>query len=77
MAATSFVDFERGDMLHLTGTTELVFDGAELASFEGAERLWRCRVQRALRRRGALSLRMRFSAYSPFSLRTGDWARSR
>ena len=72
-AGLCFVDFERGDLLQLTGTTELVFDGAELASFEGAERLWRCRVQRALRRTGALSLRMRFSGYSPFSLRTGEW----
>lgn len=73
-AGLCFVDFERGDLVQLTGATELVFDGAELASFEGAERLWRCRVQRALRRVGALALRMRFSAYSPFSLRTGEWA---
>jgi predicted pyridoxine 5'-phosphate oxidase superfamily flavin-nucleotide-binding protein len=74
-AGLCFVDFERGDLLQLSGSTELVFDGAELASFDGAERLWRCRVQRAVRRTGALSLRMRFSGYSPFSLRTGAWSR--
>jgi predicted pyridoxine 5'-phosphate oxidase superfamily flavin-nucleotide-binding protein len=76
-AGLCFVDFARGDLLQLSGATELVFDGPELASFAGAERLWRCRVQRALRRSGALALRMQFSAYSPFSLRTGAWPRGR
>lgn len=72
-AGLCFVDFARGDLLQLSGSAELVFDGPELASFAGAERLWRCRVERAVRRVGALSLRMQFSAYSPFSLRTGVW----
>lgn len=32
-AALLFVDFERGDVLHLQGTTEIVWDGPELRSF--------------------------------------------
>jgi hypothetical protein len=76
-AGLCFVDFERGDLLQLSGATELVFDGPELGSFAGAERLWRCRVQRAVRQRGALALRMQFAAYSPFSLRTGAWPGAR
>jgi len=56
-AALLFVDFERGDLLHLQGTTEIVWDGAEVRRLAGAERLWRLRVVRGWRRRGALSLR--------------------
>ena len=56
-AALLFVDFEQGDLLHLRGTTEIVWDGPEVRRFAGAERLWRFRVQRGWRRRGALPLR--------------------
>jgi len=56
-AALLFVDFARGDLLHLHGTTEIVWDGPEVRSFPGAERLWRVEVQRGWRRRGALPLR--------------------
>jgi predicted pyridoxine 5'-phosphate oxidase superfamily flavin-nucleotide-binding protein len=56
-AALLFVDFERGDLLHLQGTTEIVWDGPELRSFLAAERLWRFRVERAWRERSALPLR--------------------
>lgn len=56
-AALLFVDFEQGDVLHLRGTTEIVWDGPEVRRFAGAERLWRFRVERGWRRRGALPLR--------------------
>ncbi len=55
-AGLVFVDFERGDLLQLTGATALVLAGDELAS-AGAERLWRLRVQQVVRRRGALAWR--------------------
>ena len=58
-AALLFVDFEKGDLLDLQGTTEIVWDGPELRSFLAAERLWRFRVDRAWRRRAALPLRWR------------------
>jgi len=56
-AALLFVDFEQGDLLHLQGTTEIVWGGPELRSFPAAERLWRFRVDRAWRNRSALPLR--------------------
>lgn len=52
-AALMFVDFARGDILHLQGTTEIQWDGAEVHALEGAERLWRFHVTRGWRRRGA------------------------
>ena len=56
-AALLFVDFERGDLLHVQGTTEIVWNGPELRGFLAAERLWRFRVERGWRRRSALPLR--------------------
>jgi len=56
-AALLFVDPEEGDLLHLQGTTEIVWDGPELRSFPAAERLWRFRVERACRKRAGLPLR--------------------
>jgi uncharacterized protein len=50
-AALLFVDFARGGLLHLQGTTEIVWDGPEVDATEGAERLWRVRVERGWRRR--------------------------
>jgi predicted pyridoxine 5'-phosphate oxidase superfamily flavin-nucleotide-binding protein len=52
-AALVFVDFAQGDLLHVQGTTEIQWDGAEVRAFEGAERLWRVHVTRAWRRRTA------------------------
>ena len=72
-AGLLFIDFERGDTLQLSGPTELVLEGPEVASFEGAERLWRVRARRAVRRPGALALRWRFGDYAPTSLATGQW----
>jgi hypothetical protein len=48
-AALLFVDFESGRLLHVQGTTEIVWDGPEVRVFEGAERLWRVRVERGWR----------------------------
>jgi hypothetical protein len=56
-AGLVFVDFETGDVLQLSGSTEVVFAGDEVASFEGAERLWRFKIEQVVRRRGALALR--------------------
>jgi predicted pyridoxine 5'-phosphate oxidase superfamily flavin-nucleotide-binding protein len=64
-AALVFVDFERGDVLHVSGTTGIVWDGPEVRAFPGAERLWRVRVVRSWRRRGALPLRWSRSGAGP------------
>jgi predicted pyridoxine 5'-phosphate oxidase superfamily flavin-nucleotide-binding protein len=72
-ASLVFVDWTRGDVVQLTGRVELVFDGAELASFEGAERLWRVTVTAAVRRRAALALRLLDGEPSPSLRETGAW----
>ena len=41
------------------GGVELVLDSPEISTFPGAERLWRVRPRRIVRRRGALPLRWR------------------
>jgi predicted pyridoxine 5'-phosphate oxidase superfamily flavin-nucleotide-binding protein len=56
-AGVLFVDFMTGDLLHLQGTTEIQWDGPEVDALDGAERLWRLRVERAWRRPGAMALR--------------------
>ncbi|MES5484989.1 pyridoxamine 5'-phosphate oxidase family protein [Bradyrhizobium sp. INPA03-11B] len=77
-AGLAFVDFETGDMLQLTGDAEVILDSPEIAAFQGAERLWRFRARRVVRRRGALPLRWAFRAegWSPNALMTGDWAQA-
>ena len=73
VAGLLFIDFERGDLLQLTGRAEVILDSPEIAVFEGAERLWRVHVRRVVRRPGALALRWRFDAWSPTALATGRW----
>jgi predicted pyridoxine 5'-phosphate oxidase superfamily flavin-nucleotide-binding protein len=58
-AGLVFVDFAQGDLLQMTGDTELVLDSPEIALFPGAERLWRFRPRRIVRRKGGLPLRWR------------------
>lgn len=56
-AALVFVDFARGDLLHLQGRAEIQWHGPEVSALDGAERLWRVHVERGWRRRAALPLR--------------------
>lgn len=72
-AGLLFIDFASGDLLQVSGSTELVFDGPEIAAFQGAERLWRLHVEHLVRRRNALALRWTFGEFSPNSLMTGSW----
>ena len=74
-AGLVFVDFASGDLLQLTGTAEVVLDSPEIAAFQGAERLWRLRPTRFVRRRAALPVRWstRLDGASPNALITGDW----
>lgn len=74
-AGLVFPDFATGDMLHLTGDAEVVLDSAEIAAFQGAERLWVFRPRKVVLRPAALPLRFALQAdgWSPNSLMTGDW----
>ena len=75
-AGLIFTDFETGDVLQLTGDTEIVFDGPEIENFQGSERLWHFTPRRIIRRRAALPIRWKLrhvDAFSPNSLMTGSW----
>ena len=72
-AGLLFVDFESGDLLQLAVTAEIVWDGPELAAFEGAERLLRMRVVSVLHRPAALPLRWGDAELSPYLDATGHW----
>jgi predicted pyridoxine 5'-phosphate oxidase superfamily flavin-nucleotide-binding protein len=72
-AGLLFVDFDSGELLHLAVTSEIVWNGAEVEAFEGAERLMRFRVTHALRRPAALPLRWGDAQFSPHLSGTGQW----
>ncbi|VEB95105.1 Nitric oxide dioxygenase [Cedecea lapagei] len=74
-AGLLFVDFNSGDMLQMSGEAAVILDSAEIAAFQGAERLWTFKARRIVRRRNALALRWRFEdkGASPHSLMTGSW----
>ena len=56
-AGLVFADFATGTLLQMTGDTELLLDSPEIGDFPGAERLWRFRPRRVVRRKGGLPLR--------------------
>ncbi len=63
--ALLFVNFDTGDLLHVWGEAEVLWDLSSEPGFDGAERLWRVHVARAWRRRGALPLRRIQQAEEP------------
>lgn len=72
-AGLAFIDPETGDLLQVTGPAEIDADPAAAARFAGAERLWRVRPWRILRRRGATGLRLGRGAPARGSMETGAW----
>jgi predicted pyridoxine 5'-phosphate oxidase superfamily flavin-nucleotide-binding protein len=59
-------DFRTGDVLFLSGATEIIWDGPEVARFPGAQRLWRLRPSAGIGLRGALALRAELEEASPY-----------
>lgn len=74
VAGLLFVDFSSGDVLQVTGRTEVILDSPLITVFEGAERLWTLDIEQVVLRRAAVSLRWAFEEYAPTSLMTGTWA---
>lgn len=72
-AGLLFVDFDSGDLLMLAALAEVIWDGAELASFQGAERLLRLRVTQGRLLKSALPLRWTAPDYAPQVAKTGHW----
>lgn len=72
-AALLFIDFLTGELLHLQGTTEVLWDTSETARLAGAERLWRFHVKRGSRRPDAIGLRWTLREVAPTTESTGTW----
>jgi predicted pyridoxine 5'-phosphate oxidase superfamily flavin-nucleotide-binding protein len=72
-AGLLFVDFARGGVLSLTGRTEIVWDGPEVAAFAGAQRLLKFHVEEGVRLENALPLKWSTPAYARQLAATGSW----
>jgi len=72
-AGLLFIDFDSGDLLSLTGSAEVIWDGPELAAFAGAQRLLRFRVAVGWRLPGALPWRWSAPRQAPQLAATGVW----
>jgi predicted pyridoxine 5'-phosphate oxidase superfamily flavin-nucleotide-binding protein len=72
-AGLLFIDFERGDMLHLAVETEIIWDGPQVQAFAGAERLLRFHVREVVRNIGALPFRWTTPQAATQVARTGNW----
>lgn len=73
-AGLTFVDFETGDLLMLTGTVEIIWDDdPQVKAFRGAERAWRFTLEHGIRLSEALPMRWSFGEFSPNALITGHW----
>ncbi|WP_282608733.1 pyridoxamine 5'-phosphate oxidase family protein [Pelagibius sp. Alg239-R121] len=68
-----FLDFATGDLLYITGTSEVIWEGAEVEAFEGAERLMRFTVTELIYVEAALPFEWEFQAFSPVLDKTGSW----
>lgn len=54
-AGLTFVDFENGTLLQLTGSVDIILDGPDIDAYPGAERLWRFLPRSIIRRRSAIA----------------------
>lgn len=73
-AGLLFFDFDRGDLLMLTGRVEILWDSPEIEFFDGAERLWTFRLDHGQLLENALPIKWQLESYSPNSRLTGTWS---
>ncbi|NNM00434.1 MAG: 2Fe-2S iron-sulfur cluster binding domain-containing protein, partial [Gammaproteobacteria bacterium] len=73
-AGLLFIDFDAGHLVTLTGSVEIIWDGDEIDSFAGAERLVRFRLEQGRILRHAVPYRWEFDNASPALEHTGSWA---
>lgn len=72
-AGLLFVDFKSGDLVTLTRQAEVLWGGAELREFAGAERMVKVRVDEAYRLAEVLPWRWSAPEQAPEIQATGDW----
>jgi predicted pyridoxine 5'-phosphate oxidase superfamily flavin-nucleotide-binding protein len=74
-AGLLFLDFSTGDVLMLRTRTNVIWDGAEVRAFEGAQRLLRFEIDATIRFNGVLPFRSDGEpSYARELTRTGTWA---
>lgn len=73
-AGLLLVDFDNGDLLYVAATADIVWDGPEVDSFAGAQRLMRFKVQSMRMVESSLPLRWGEAELSPVLEPTGAWA---
>lgn len=72
-AGLLFIDFDKGDVLHLAVEAEIVWEDPALQAFAGAERLLRFHVKEVVRNAGALPFRWGEAQPAAQLVRTGSW----
>ena len=72
-AGLLFIDFATGDLLYLAVEAEIIWDGAEVRAFDGAQRLLRFHIKQASRVEASLPLRWGAAELSPVLAATGSW----
>jgi predicted pyridoxine 5'-phosphate oxidase superfamily flavin-nucleotide-binding protein len=72
-AGLLFVNFASGEGLLLTGRTEIIWDGPEVAAFAGAQRLSRFFPEEGVRIESAVPLRFSAPHPAPQLAATGSW----
>jgi predicted pyridoxine 5'-phosphate oxidase superfamily flavin-nucleotide-binding protein len=72
-AGLLFIDFGTGDLLYLTGTANVVWEGSEIEAYKGAERLLRFHLNYGYYVQDSVPLRWSLPALSPSLVSTGTW----
>ncbi|MBQ4799251.1 pyridoxamine 5'-phosphate oxidase family protein [Pseudoalteromonas sp. MMG006] len=73
-AGLLFPDFNTGNVLMLTGSVEILWDGhPELEGFIGADRGWKFTLTKGMWLKNVLPFSAKFNAYSPNTKMTGTW----
>jgi uncharacterized protein len=66
-AGLLFLDFDSGDTVQLTGTTDILWDQNSLKDFSGAQRVLRFHIKRVIVTSNAVPFTWKFLEYSPFN----------
>jgi hypothetical protein len=72
-AGLLFADFDSGDLLYVAVDAEVIWGGAQVDAFEGAQRLLRLTPREVLRVESSLPLHWSSPVQSPFLRDTGTW----
>ncbi|TFW06119.1 flavin-nucleotide-binding protein, partial [Oxalobacteraceae bacterium OM1] len=72
-AGLLFIDYATGDLLYLAVDADVIWDGPEVASFAGAQRLLRFHVRETMLLERGLPFRWSEAEFSPALERTGSW----